>query len=195
MSGERVEFARCTNITISLGGRELAHPDMAVFDLGSLLPTDWKELAGLVSLKTFAQQPITLDLANARLILESPESLRLRVAGMTPLRTRTATGQDGSALTMFFYMRQPAPGWYLFDSANLDVVRVSSHLGVPADSGDVGEGAVQLEGLPPIAGRWRIVEMIYDGALSEEFLRAWVITLDLAAGQAWAAQAASREAA
>jgi hypothetical protein len=48
---------------------------------------------------------------------------------------------------------------------------------------------------PPRSRRWRVVEMIYDGALSEEFLRAWVITLDLAEGKAWAVRAASREAA
>lgn len=191
MSGERVEFAHCPDVTLFLGGIEFPHPTVGVFDIRSLLPPDWPSLGGLISLQTFRDQPVTLQLAEGSLILESAASLAWRVKWMSRLVSRLATGPDGGSLTMFFQMVWPAPGWYLFDSANLDVVRVDAHLdvgNVPERADGTREGRVQFDGLSPVDARWRVADIIYDGALSEAFLRKWRITLDLSngAGAAWA---------
>jgi hypothetical protein len=200
MTGDRVEFALCPDVTLSFAGYEVTHPDIAVLDLASLLPPDWPDLAGLISLQSFADRPITLELAKRRLILESAESLAERVSGMTPVDLRTATGTDGRSLTVLFRMESPAPGWYLFDSANLDVVRVGTDLGAtavspPQEGEGATEGPVQFAGLPPVNTRWALADIIYDGVLSEEFIREWTVTLDLSHGRAWVTRAGSREAA
>ena len=163
MGGERVEFALCNDVTLTLGGRAFPHPDIAVFDIASLLPADWPLLGGVVSLKTFADHVITLDLANAGLTVESDASTAQRVAQMTRIRSRVASGTDGRSLTVFLRMAAPTPGWYLLDSANLDVIRVGSHASsgaVAVADGEISTGPVQLEGAPPIEDRWRAADII-----------------------------------
>jgi len=193
MSGERLELALCRDVTLSLAGEAFRHEDIAVFDIASLLPGDWPPLGGVISLKTFSDRAITLDLANARLIVESGSSLAQRVRDMTRLHSRIATGTDGRSLTVFLRMTAPTAGWYLLDSANLDVVRV----GPTAVSGRVpsreeraaSAGPVQFEGATPVEAQWRAADIIYDGALSEAYVRKWILTLDLSNGAAWVMRA------
>ncbi len=193
MSGERVEFDLCNDVTLSLAGHAFPHADIAVFDIASLLPADWPPLAGVIALKTFAGSPITLDLANAQLIIESEASLARRVGGMTRVRARVASGTDGRSLTVFLRMAAPTSGWYLLDSGNLDLVLAGSHGlsdSLAAVAGAEGSpGPVQLDGLAPIEVPWRAADLIYDGALSEAFMREWVFTLDLSNAETWVARA------
>jgi len=192
MSGERVELALCEDVTLTLNGQAFAHPDIAVFDIASLLPADWPPLGGVLSLKTFANRSVTLDLANARLIVENDASVVQRVTHMTRVRSRLASGTDGRSLTVFLRMVAPTVGWYLLDSGNLDVVRVRSHVVSNAGSGEeIASGFVQLEGAEPIESQWRTADIIYDGALSEAYIRQWVITLDLSKGETWVMRAGS----
>lgn len=192
MGGERVEFAMCDDVTLTLAGRAFPHADIAVFDIASLLPDDWPPLGGVISLKSFANRAITLDLANARLIVETDASVAQRVAHMTRVRSRVASGTDGRSLTVFLRMVAPTTGWYLLDSANLDVVRVGSHAVADAVAdGEITSGPVQFEGVMPIDGQWRAADLIYDGALSEAYMRQWVFTLDLMNGTTWVKRAGS----
>jgi len=193
MSGERVEFALCDDVTLTLAGHAFPHPDIAVFDIASLLPADWPPLGGVISLKTFADRAITLDLEKARLIIESQASVAKRVAPMTRVPSRVASGTDGRSLTVFLRMRAPTTGWYLLDSANLDVVRVRSHAISDArqavGDGETSSGPVRFEGAEAVEAQWRVADIIYDGALSEAYLRQWVITLDLPNGTTWVTRA------
>jgi hypothetical protein len=80
---------------MSLGGIPLADAAIGVWDVQAVLPPGSPPVDGVLSLKTLASHPFSLDLAGRRLTLETAESFRLQVQTMTRLRSRIATGTDG----------------------------------------------------------------------------------------------------
>jgi len=187
-NGERLEFRFCPDVTLTIGGVPLAHEEIAVWDVQSVLPADVPPVDGVLSLKSLGSRPFTLRLADRRLVLETAASLEARVPAMTALRTRLATGPDGGELTVFVHAAAPYPGWFLLDSGNLDVVRVSRPLAAN-EMADTWEAELALDGLPAVRTGFRAADIIHDGMLSEAWLREWILTFDLAHNRVWAAPA------
>jgi hypothetical protein len=188
MSGERVEFAKCDNVTLQIGGHEFLHPEIGVWDIMSILPEGLPPLDGVLALNTLVNQPFTLDLAGRELIFETPETLEDRVEGMMRVEARVSTGLTGGDLTLFLRGLLDEPGWFLFDSGNLDAIQIAPHLvrekgPVPRE---LDREDFKLAGFPASEASIRVAEMIYDGALSESFLRKWIWTFDLNSGALWA---------
>jgi hypothetical protein len=182
MSGERVDFQLCYAVPVSIGGVAFEHEQLGVWDINAVLPEGVPPVDGVLSLKTFADQPITLDLGNGLLTLETAASYRDRIRDMTRLTSRLATGTDGDELDVFVRGEVDAPAWFLLDSGNLDVVQVAPHLG---DSDGTWEHVLHVDGMPPVATSFRTRDIIYDGVLSEEFMREWVFSFDLASNEVW----------
>jgi hypothetical protein len=67
MSGERVEFQWCNDIRLLVRDVPLAAARVAVFDLGAVLPPELPSLDGLLSLKSFADHVVTIDMARDRM--------------------------------------------------------------------------------------------------------------------------------
>jgi hypothetical protein len=191
MTGEMVESQYCHDISLSIGGISFHHDMIGVWDVNSVLPEELPPLDGLLSLKTFLKQPFTIDLSSRLLVFETKESLDHRTKTMTRLESRIATGPDGSELTVFLHGQiGEYEGWFLLDSGNLDVVLVSQHLvsDKPSDSiasTDIWESEFKFNNLSSEVTRFRKKEMIYDGALSEEFMRKWTFTFDLSKNAVW----------
>ena len=105
------------------------------------------------------------------------------------VEARVSTGLTGGDLTLFLRGVLDEPGWFLFDSGNLDAIQIAPHL--VREKGPVRRELdrvdFRLVGLPTTEANIRVVEMIYDGVLSESFLRKWVWTVDLNSGALWAA--------
>lgn len=192
MSGERVEFAHCDSVIVEIGGRSFLHREIGVWDLMSVLPDGLPPLDGVLALNTFADQPFTLDLDGAELTLETRLSLEKRVQNMLKMEARVATGISGGDLTVFVRGIVDEPGWFLFDSGNLDLVQVAPHMlrEVGTVPRELGQLPLNLLGLPPTEATVRVRNIILDGALSETFLRKWTWTFDLASGDVWAASRA-----
>lgn len=192
MTGETVESQYCHDISLSIGGVSFHHETIGVWDINKVLPEDLPRLDGILSLKTFQDQPFTLDLSSKRLILETKESLEDRTNTMTRLESRIATGPDGSELDIFLRGKigHSDDGWFLFDSGNLDVVLVSQHLvnkkliDSTASSG-IWESELKLRNLSSVSIKFRTKKIIYDGALSEKFIRKWVFTFDISNNGVW----------
>lgn len=188
MSGERVEFKHCGATRLEIGGRAFTRSGIAVWDVMSVLPKDLPPLDGVLALDVFEQQPFTLDLASLSLTLESPASLAERQAGARKISARIATGPSGAELTVFLQGRVEEPGWFLFDSGNLDLVQAAPHLlrATGPLPREIESAPFAIDGLP--AGRLpvRVRDLIHDGALSESFLREWIWTIDLARREVWA---------
>jgi hypothetical protein len=154
-----------------------------------VLPRDVPPLDGVLALDRLAERPFTLDLSGRTLTLESAASLDRRVAGMRRLQARVATGLSGADLTVFVHGALGQPGWFLFDSGNLDVTQVAPHMLPSTGSTPPSSGLLALDGLPPVEVPTRVREIIHDGVLAESFLSRWVWTFRLATGELWAAAA------
>lgn len=191
MNGDRIEIASCPAVTLTIGGVPFAHDRIGVWDVQALLPAGVPPVDGVLSLKTLAQVPFTLRLAERRLTLETGGSFRRQVAGMRRLHSRLATGSDGDELTVFVRGVVADPAWFLIDTGNLDVVQAGPHLGrrTASSAGDTWEAELVLEGLPGVRTTFRTRDIIYDGVLSEEFLRQWTLAFDLSANEVWASHA------
>jgi hypothetical protein len=191
MNGERVESKYCHDIVISIGGVSFQHENIGVWNINSVLPEDFPPLDGILSLKTFLNQPFTLDLSSKHLIFESEESLNERTKTMIKLESRIATGTDGSELTVFLHGRIKDYGWFLFDSGNLDVFLISHYFAdnIQNDSTistSIWESEFTFKNFSTVLTQFRTKEIIYDGVLSEEFIRKWIFTFKLSTNSVWA---------
>ena len=88
-------------ISLSIGRVSFHYERIGVWDVNKILPEDLPRLDGILSLKTFLDQPFTIDLSSKHLILETKESLEDRTSTMTRLESRIATGPNGNELTIF----------------------------------------------------------------------------------------------
>lgn len=191
MSGEIVEFQYCHDVPLSIGGITINHDLMGVWDIHSILPKELPPLDGFLSLNTFKNHPFTLDLKSKKLTLESQETYKNRITNMNKLQTRIGTGMDGTHLDIFVYSRiEDQSGWFLLDSGNLDAILVSNHItnklhNKSKENSEVWESEFNFNNCDPITSRIRTEKLIYDGVISEEFMRKWIFTFDLGQNSVW----------
>lgn len=186
--GERVDGPRAGPVELALGSFT-RRGEVGVLDLERFGLTG---LGGIVSLETFAGQALTFDLAHERLYLESPATLAERTQGASELRVRAAHQASGASLDLFVAL-EGLHGWLWFelDSGNVAPVLLAPHafveLGLePLPPGGKGRVELPLVGLGLVPCEVQCKELIYDGLLNAEFFRRFVVSLDLAAGRAWA---------
>jgi hypothetical protein len=77
MTGQRADMARCDDVMLETAGMREHLPIIGVFDLMSLLPPGASKLDGVIGLDAFANKSITIDLANKRIVIETPKALPL----------------------------------------------------------------------------------------------------------------------
>lgn len=194
MSGERVEFQWCKDLPLEVGGVSLSPSNTAVFDLAVVLPPELPTLHGLLSLKSFSRNAVSVDLAGGRLVLESDSSAKAHRARMAPLLARTATGEDGTSVTVFLAAHaEPGPIWLLLDSGNLVGTILSPHarrLLSPSPAEEDAEASeaivpLHLVGLEPESEPVVIRDIIYDGALGASFFMEHVVMFDFRGTGVW----------
>ena len=178
MNGEKFETPKCVNVSLMIGRYVSAGETVGVFDLMTLLPKDFPPLDGVISLASFRDHAVTLDLGANKLTVDP---LSRAVPGQ-PFPCRIATGVDGADTTLFAgVMRAGTEFWLEVDSGNLDMVRLAPHaapfFGVDANTPRplelaLGDGrSVKTEA--------RVVELVHDGALSASFLEQGILFADL----------------
>ena len=189
MSGERVEWPLCHGVRLNLAGQTVVDSVAGIWDVMAILPEGLPRLDGIISLETFRDRLLILHLAESRLELHSEGTFRERVGTMIPAPMRVATGNDGSHLTVFLQGRlvdTDQSAWLLLDSGNLAETLLAPH--VRSDEATSDATIVFSDSLAVTAPA-RTADIIYDGALSEAFLRQIIVALDLERGQAWVAPA------
>ena len=189
MSGERVEWPLCDEVSLDLAGQTVVDSVAGIWDVMTILPEGLPRLDGIISLETFRDRLLILNLAESRLELHTEGTFRQRVQTMLLVPMRPATGNDGSHLTVFLEGRlsgSDLSAWFLLDSGNLAETLLAPHVRNEAATSDV---TLVFSDSLAVTAAGRTADIIYDGALSEAFLRQIVVALDLKRGQAWVAPA------
>jgi predicted aspartyl protease len=184
MSGERVAFERCDSVTLAMGGIRFHQEEVAVFDLTGLLPKELKRVDGVVSLKTFERNEITLDFNNNRITIETEESFEAKTKQMTEVESRFANGLAGDDLNIFLALKANGKKWwFLFDCGNIADMKISKTIASSWKS-YVPDDTTMTIFTYHFGGKARdsnmyIDDIIYDGALNYDFLQSHQFAISL----------------
>jgi hypothetical protein len=190
MTGQRVDMARCDDVTLEIAGMRVHLPIIGIFDLMSLLPPGASKLDGMIGLDAFANKSISIDLANQRIVIETPESLAARINGVTEEPVRLVRDGEGLALTVDAAVKTAnGTAWMELDTGNDGGMVVADWLadefGLDPKKKDAQPIKFQLANGLKGEGRGRARDLIMDGNLGSPILRNWIVTFDLPHGRAW----------
>lgn len=193
MNGDKVTYQKCDSVELSISGKPFFHETLGVWDIMTLLPVDWPHLDGVISLKTFSDRILTIDLVECRLIVETRASLK-KLRNKTLLAdTRFANSLDGNELTIFLGIPNKERIYYfLIDSGNIGNMLISYN--TAHEWGLQGATVQEMKTLIPVnfpVGD-KIVnavplaaDIIYDGALNFDLMSRFVFTIDFGNQEVW----------
>lgn len=192
MSGEHIGFEKCGDTTLEIGNKDIM-VEAGVFDINGLLPDRFPPLYGVISMQTFRNHAITLDLANNKLIIENDKSLRERVATMTPLQANFYNELEGRGLDVYLRVDTPASEAYLLlDSGNLggnflrpETWQEIGNTEAPPQPGASGKLMLDFGNAGKIELQVKAAEIIHEGALDVNFVESAVFTFDIPNRRAW----------
>ncbi|HEV7330187.1 MAG TPA: aspartyl protease family protein [Flavisolibacter sp.] len=186
MNGDRLHYQRCDSLDLKIGATTLRHKTVGVWDVMQVLPEGLPQLDGVLSLKSFEEHIISLDLSNHRLIFETSSTYIKKKKNMTVLQTRFASGMNGHELTLFLNIpKNNRSYWFLMDSGNLDDLLLSKvtayDWGVLKDSTlqqrqNLDSITISL-GQKVMASKASSKKIIYDGALNYALLSRMVFLI------------------
>ncbi len=191
--GNVVAVKRCDDVGLSIGEFRTVR-DTLVLDASAFFPGKPK-VDGIISLQTFEDLPITMDLVGDTITIETEKSLAKRIKHMKPLTSRLSRELGGYGLDIFFAANSPKGKiWLLVDTGNTNRILLdepsAALLGIqfeePKDK-TMKPITIDLAGYGKIEGIGRHRKMIYDGMLNYDSIRKMILTLDLKSGRTWAA--------
>ena len=194
MTGQRIDMARCDDVTLEIAGNSEQLSIIGIFDLMSLIPPGAPKLDGMIGLDAFANKILTIELANNRLIIETPDSFAERVKGATEEALRVVRDAEGVALTLDAAVKTAnGTAWMELDTGNDGNIVVAEWLagefGLDPEKKEDQLIKFQLANGVKGEGLGRVRDLILDGNLGSQFLKNWIVTFDLPHGRAWFAPA------
>ena len=188
--GERVTTAQCQPATVTLGNRAFPLPTLAVIDVQGFMAPGSPTYAGGIGLDAFAGTAVTLRSRAGEIVLETPATLKARVAHAKVIQTRLVRDTEGAALTVDVGVpTTQGMLWMELDTGNTGPTLIGRHaaalVGLTSDTKDVQELAMPLTPGVVVHGRARVRDLIMDGDIGRDFLDQWDLTLDLAHGRGW----------
>ena len=193
MTGEAINYRKCDSVLLTVNSTKLFHPSIGVWDISKVLPKELPKVDGVLSLKSFSDKIITLDLANDRIILETPVSWLRKIKKMTLLNSRFANGQDGNELIILLgILRQRHLYWFLFDSGNLDNLLLShstaAEWGIQRDTitqrSEAGTVTIRI-GNKNFSHEASARSLIYDGSLNYSIISKSEFLINFSKKQIW----------
>ena len=192
MSGEKIEWKLSDSLNIEIGGINFFHSYVGVFDVMSLLPEEFKRIDGVISLKTFEKTNVTLNLSKNILIVETEESMEEKIKNMDLVQSRFVNGPNGSELNIFIGTQvNHRLWWFLFDTGNIAQTIISTNIagewGLTYEENEIteiGKHKFEIAG-DSIASPTIIDKIIYDGALSFDFIHQSEYTISFKEEKIW----------
>ncbi|MCP4677924.1 MAG: hypothetical protein GY854_20895 [Deltaproteobacteria bacterium] len=195
MHGERVDIPKCKPSDTKIG--EFAtESNLGFFDIMALLPEGFPPIEGVLSLHTFKDQAVTLDLANNQLIVESAQSLKTRTENMKEMHIAIDRGIDNRQLDVFVEVKtRQGPLWLLLDTGNLAGFYMAPHalkqLGFKEEQLEElfkdapPEIEFEIVGLGVVRTPVLRENLIHDGVINAEFVEKLVLTMDFKTNRMW----------
>lgn len=190
LTGEPLRGRNCANVDLAIG-RIISRTDAGVMDLAKLLGPGAPAVHGMISLMSFRDRLLTLDLAANRLIVETPQSFAERTRHMTPIEMRLATGPSGGELEVFIGLtaRNGAKLWFEWDSENnastLVAPSAATLLGADTTNAAIDMSVQFAPGVNATVPVRLKSDMIHDGVLSAGFLERATWSVDLEHRRMW----------
>jgi hypothetical protein len=193
MSGEMIKYRKTDSISLNIYRTTIFHSTIGILDIMSLLPKGFSKLDGVLSLKSFQDKILTLDLANNRIILESTSSYRKLIKNKIALQSRFANGPDGNELIIFLGIhKQKHLYWFLFDSGNLGELllshRTAYEWGLESDTVSQWKqlGSLNINiGIKQFITEAASKDIIYDGSLNFAILSKATFIINFSQKQVW----------
>ena len=190
MTGQRMDLARCDDVMLEIAGMRAHLPIVGMVDLMSLLPPGASKLDGMIGLDAFAKKSITIDLANKRIVIETPKSLASRIKGATEEPVRVVRDAEGLSFTLDAAVKTAnGTAWMELDTGNDGDIVVADWLadefGLDPTKQEARPIKFQLANGLKGEGRGHARDLIMDGNLGSQVLQKWIVTLDLPHGRAW----------
>ncbi|MEO5774200.1 MAG: aspartyl protease family protein [Sphingomicrobium sp.] len=188
MTGDKLEAPRCDNVALSIGGKRFIIPVASVYDLSPLNAAN-AHVDGMIALDLFAGRTITMDAADGRLIVETPDSAAVRIAQAVELPASLTREMSGRALAINVDVPSPMGALpFELDSGNGGTLLIAKPYAAafgfdPLKGPRIGTfaigGGFRAEGFVIPA------DITLDGNLGMPFLKDYIVTMDLAAGRVW----------
>lgn len=187
------KMKRCDDVEINVGGFA-TKLDAVVGDASMFFPKDAPRIDGFISLQTFDNRVLTLDLAKNILIVESEKSFKKKTRAMKGLQSRLSRELGGYGVDVFFALKSSkGKVWMLLDTGNTNRLLLAPHaqeqLGIELDKSKEKTAkniSLDLIGFGNFEAEAREREMIYDGMLNYDTIAKMLITMDLRTGKSWA---------
>jgi hypothetical protein len=194
MRGDRFDLKRCDNVEIDAGGILLRLPTSGIWDFNKMLPKDAAPIAGNVGLDAFSGRIITLDIGNRQLVIETPKSLKARIAASKEVPVQFIKEAEGYSTTIAAALDTPKGRiWMHLDSGDDVPITIGSHAAGAVGLDPQKKGAqgldVSLVGGVALRGTARVKDIIFDGNIGAPIISGWIMTMDLVHQRLWIAPA------
>ncbi len=197
MRGDRLDLKRCDNVDIDAGGILLHLPVAGIWDFSKMLPKDAAPIAGNVGLDAFAGRVVTLDIVNRQLVIETPRSLKARIAAAREVPVQFIKEAEGYSTTIAAAL-DTAKGriWMHLDSGDDVPITIGSHVAAAVGLDPEKKAAqpfdASLAGGVALRGSARVKDIIFDGNIGAPIISGWIMTIDLAHQRLWIAPAGKK---
>ena len=159
----------------------------------SVLPKELPKIDGVISLKSFCNNILTIDLSKNILIVDNTTSSNKQIKGKTLLPGRFANGLDGGELNIFIGIpKDNLRYWFLFDTGNIRSVILSPSCALLWDiKPNAKDSAMTEDNFEFILGtnklRTKAVseEIIFDGILDYNTISKYIFTIDFRNKEVW----------
>jgi hypothetical protein len=192
MRGDRLDLKRCENVEIDAGQLVLRPATTGIWDFNKMLPPGAAPIAANVGLDAFAGKVVTLDIGNRQLVIETPESLKKRMARAKEVPVQFVKEVEGYSISIALALDTPKGRiWMHLDSGDDVPLTLGSHvaqaLGLDPAKTRGQTLNTALAGGIPLKGNVEIRDLIFDGNIGSPIISHWIVTMDLIRERLWIA--------
>ncbi len=193
MNGEQLFYQKADSIVLQVGKTTLLHPTIGVWNVMEVLPKELPVVDGILSLKSFQNQILTIDLHSNLLIIETEASFQLKKLKMRELPVRFVNGLNGIEKNILVCIQgRQHRYWFLFDTGNIGPAILNKEIAACTDLVNSTSGS-SLNEFPTIfqsgsfkfAATTTLDTILYDGALNYQSLEQYIFTIDFKTERMW----------